>query len=373
MATTLVGLLATVWQALLALAFGIIGVLAYLYSGRVNSLSDAQRLRVLRLLLLTIVSTIVVSVAVVLVAALRDAPQAATQTKAAGSSDGSTPTRAPSPVPTAKSAIQASPTAFSKDSVTLAFGSRHVRLTAGEVIAGTADRFQADVDAAGQPPCTAFLIEGPIETDLRMLYGGWEHWVNAYDEGLLTYLLQLKTRELQQHATCPSRGINIIRWSSTENTVAMLSPIASPASPGATAPRPTIAPTLTTIVSRSPVATATVPIAAPSGISLANTGPVRAIPAGQTRPAGTLVVVRRVDNGMRTIDIEAVVLDRLTLFGKTGLLAVDGWEGYSSIASARLEACGQAQGDQRSAQTAGTWNEGYQVAFQDSKVPERCE
>ena len=92
-----------------------------------------------------------------------------------------------------------------------AYGTRHVSLVKGELIVGTADRFQDDVDKAGQPPCTAFIIRGPIEIDLRIWYGGWDYWASVYDDGMAEVLLQRKVSELQQHLTCPSRGINTVR------------------------------------------------------------------------------------------------------------------------------------------------------------------
>lgn len=92
-----------------------------------------------------------------------------------------------------------------------ALGTRHISLAAGELIVGTADRFQEDVNKPGQPPCTAFLIRGPIEMDLTLWYGGWDHWANVYDAQLLETLLKQKEGELQQHQTCPSRGIVIVR------------------------------------------------------------------------------------------------------------------------------------------------------------------
>lgn len=89
-------------------------------------------------------------------------------------------------------------------------GTRHISLGVGELIVGTADRFQDDVTATGQPPCTAFVIVGPIEMDLMVWYGGWDHWANVRDKEVPGILLAQKVSELEQHQACLSRGINQI-------------------------------------------------------------------------------------------------------------------------------------------------------------------
>lgn len=89
-------------------------------------------------------------------------------------------------------------------------GKRHISLADGELIVGTADRFQDDVNATDQPPCTAFVIIGPIEMDLTLWYGGWDYWANVYDKETAKIFLAQKVSELEQHQSCPSRGINQI-------------------------------------------------------------------------------------------------------------------------------------------------------------------
>lgn len=97
------------------------------------------------------------------------------------------------------------------DYVTIeALGTRHIALSEGELIVGTADRFQ---DETGQPPCTAFLIKGPVEMDLTLWYGGWDHWINVYNDKFAEYLLANKVAELERHQTCPQRGIKTVRLS----------------------------------------------------------------------------------------------------------------------------------------------------------------
>jgi len=77
----------------------------------------------------------------------------------------------------------------------------HVSLEAGEVIAGTADRFQDNVELSEQPPCTAFVIRGPVEMDLKIWYGGWNYHVNIYDHESIQGYLAEKIAELRQHQT----------------------------------------------------------------------------------------------------------------------------------------------------------------------------
>jgi len=117
--------------------------------------------------------------------------------------------RTPSPT-TAPTLPGATPYIKGYDTIQ-AYGTRHILLKKGELIVGTADRFQDDVTKAGQPPCTAFIIKGPIEIDLKIWYGGWNYWANVYDDEMAEVLLQQKVSELQQHQTCPSRGINTVR------------------------------------------------------------------------------------------------------------------------------------------------------------------
>lgn len=48
--------------------------------------------------------------------------------------------------------------------------------------------------------------------DLRVWYGGWDYWANVYDEEVIEMLLARKISELEQHETCPARGINVVRF-----------------------------------------------------------------------------------------------------------------------------------------------------------------
>lgn len=90
-------------------------------------------------------------------------------------------------------------------------GECHILLAAGEIIVGTADRFQEDVEATEQPPCTAFLIKGPIETDLEIYWGGFAYHDNVSDERAAEYLAE-KERELtdRQDDACRQRGIKLV-------------------------------------------------------------------------------------------------------------------------------------------------------------------
>ncbi len=128
-----------------------------------------------------------------------------------------TETETPSPFPTSTSTSMPPssptplPTAFIKAHDNLEGGVRHIVLTDGELVVGTADRFQDSVSAAGQPPCTAFLIRGPVEMELKIWYGGWDQWANVYSEEFAEVLLEQKLSELQRHQTCPARGIETVR------------------------------------------------------------------------------------------------------------------------------------------------------------------
>ncbi len=91
-------------------------------------------------------------------------------------------------------------------------GDCHISLATGEVVAGTADRFQNDVNLPEQPqpPCTAFVIRGPIEMDLKIWHGGWNYHINVFDDKTVAGYLAEKVAELQQHQTCPDRGIKSV-------------------------------------------------------------------------------------------------------------------------------------------------------------------
>jgi len=128
----------------------------------------------------------------------------------------STPTDTSTPTPTDTST--SIPTVIATPSATIVEnelvqpgGIRHIVLADGELIVGTADRFQGDVDDVSQPPCTAFVIRGPIEMDLNVWYGGWDKWVHIYADDAVETLLQQKIAELEAHQTCPSRGIKTVR------------------------------------------------------------------------------------------------------------------------------------------------------------------
>jgi hypothetical protein len=90
-------------------------------------------------------------------------------------------------------------------------GTRHIWLKAGELIVGTADRWQEDVDKPSLPPYTAFLVQGPIEYDVRVWYAGWDYWANVYDEENKKFLLEQKVNEIKQKSDYPQRGLKIIK------------------------------------------------------------------------------------------------------------------------------------------------------------------
>lgn len=98
---------------------------------------------------------------------------------------------------------------------------------------------------------------------------------------------------------------------------------------------------------------------------------IRPIPEGESRDTG-LVVIRFVNNAKLTIDVRPIQLDREVTFGKEGLIAIDGWEGYASDRKAIKDACGQAIGDYKSSLKDDTWNAGYTVTFNGGPVPATC-
>lgn len=89
-----------------------------------------------------------------------------------------------------------------------------IKLAEGEVIAGTADRLQEEVDRnvdlLGQIPCTAFIIKGPIEFDLKVWYAGWDYYRDANNEITIENLRNSKVAELERHPSCPGRGISVL-------------------------------------------------------------------------------------------------------------------------------------------------------------------
>jgi hypothetical protein len=81
----------------------------------------------------------------------------------------------------------------------------HVSLKDGELLVGTAVRFAAQaygcntLDNETNIPYTLILIRGPIELDLEIDNGGWDKWVNVYDNNFAKSLLTSKIIELKKH------------------------------------------------------------------------------------------------------------------------------------------------------------------------------
>ena len=73
----------------------------------------------------------------------------------------------------------------------------------GEIIVGTADEFQQEKGK----PLTAFLIKGPYEKEIIIYKGGWQKWINVFDEEFMAYLLDQKVSELvNTHDDYENRG-----------------------------------------------------------------------------------------------------------------------------------------------------------------------
>jgi hypothetical protein len=89
-------------------------------------------------------------------------------------------------------------------------GTCHISLVQGDVLVGTADRFQQDVNLPEypQPPCTAFVIKGPIEMDLQIWWGGWDYRTNLDNSTIEQYLEVKRTECTDKH---PDRQVRIVR------------------------------------------------------------------------------------------------------------------------------------------------------------------
>jgi hypothetical protein len=99
---------------------------------------------------------------------------------------------------------------------------------------------------------------------------------------------------------------------------------------------------------------------------------VKPIPAGESRPAGTLAVVRIVDHKAKTIAVWAGPLGTAVKFGPVGTTSTDGWEGYGSLSQALTEACGEAQARLTESRQSGSWCQGYSVTYLGGPVPDKC-
>ena len=89
-------------------------------------------------------------------------------------------------------------------------GTCHLSLSNGEILVGTADRFQEDVDLPEQPqpPCTAFVITGPMIIDVKIWWGGWDYHSNLNDEIIDNYLSQKKAECKKNH---PDRDVKTVK------------------------------------------------------------------------------------------------------------------------------------------------------------------
>ncbi len=82
---------------------------------------------------------------------------------------------------------------------------RHISLDTGEILVGTAVRFGArsygcnTMETADNIPYTVFLITGPIEVDIEIYNGGWDHWIYVSEESFIMSLLEPKRDEVKQH------------------------------------------------------------------------------------------------------------------------------------------------------------------------------
>jgi hypothetical protein len=77
-----------------------------------------------------------------------------------------------------------------------------VSLAEGELLVGTAQKFFIIDEYDPSLLCTAFLVKGPIELEIEIIQGEWDHWIEVYDEDFAEDLLSHKQAELEE-ADCP--------------------------------------------------------------------------------------------------------------------------------------------------------------------------
>jgi hypothetical protein len=100
---------------------------------------------------------------------------------------------------------------------------------------------------------------------------------------------------------------------------------------------------------------------------------VTEIPSGESRPGGTLVVLRIVNHNAHSINVMGGPLAQDTQFGPLGNgLVHDGWEGHLTVSRALSDACREAQARVADSKTPGSWCFGYQVSYLGGPVPAVC-
>jgi hypothetical protein len=81
---------------------------------------------------------------------------------------------------------------------------RHVSLGAGEWLIGGAAYFSEDRQGCGTSnraedrPYIMFLMQGPVEVDVKIEDGSWEYWVNLYDWNAAMQALEARVEEWKQ-------------------------------------------------------------------------------------------------------------------------------------------------------------------------------
>ena len=92
------------------------------------------------------------------------------------------------------------------------FTIRPVSLKSGELLVGTAVKFAIQdygcntMDINENIPYTVFLIRGPIDVKIEIYNGGWDYWVNIYDDEFAKSLLIPKRNELLPHPNYSTVG-----------------------------------------------------------------------------------------------------------------------------------------------------------------------
>lgn len=118
------------------------------------------------------------------------------------------------PAPAATPAPTATPAPIFEGSVPGVPETRHrLRLSANQLIIGTADRFQnVREQESPLPPFAVFAIYGPIDEEIILPWGGWDQWRHATDN-LIEKELEKKIAQTKDNhpSDWRERGINVYR------------------------------------------------------------------------------------------------------------------------------------------------------------------
>lgn len=110
--------------------------------------------------------------------------------------------------------------------------------------------------------------------------------------------------------------------------------------------------------------------------TVAHSDQVMSVDIGEMLPKGTLAVVRTSNHADLEIFVEYGCLLADTTFDHVGLIAVDAWYGYSAVAKAQANACGEARARLNGSLMPKSWDSGYTIHFLGTNgygdVPATC-